>query len=61
LRHTYASRLAASGVPLSVIMKLLGHTSLETTMRYVHVDQNTMNATATILERVMAAPRRTAP
>jgi len=60
LRHTYASRLAASGVPLAVIMKLLGHTSIETTMRYVHVDQDTMNATAAIIERVMAAPGRTA-
>jgi integrase len=58
LRHTFASRLAAQGVPLPVIQKLLGHTTLKMTMRYVHIDQRTMNATAEIVQRAMAAPRR---
>ena len=41
LRHEYASRLADKGIRLDVIQKLLGHASIETTMRYLnhHDDQ----------------------
>ena len=34
-RHTYASELEAAGVPVSVISKLLGHSSLAVTARYL--------------------------
>ncbi len=34
LRHTFATRLLASGVDISIVSKLLGHTSIETTMIY---------------------------
>lgn len=37
LRHTFASWLAIAGVRLQVIKELMGHTSLETTMRYAHL------------------------
>jgi len=37
LRHTYASWLAKSGVPLYVIGELLGHTDLQMTKRYAHL------------------------
>jgi integrase len=37
LRHTFASQLAMRGVPLHVVQKLLGHSSIATTMRYAHV------------------------
>ena len=37
LRHTYASEMIRSGVTLPVLMKLLGHTSPDMTMRYVEV------------------------
>ena len=36
-RHTYATEMIRSGVSLPVLMKLLGHTNPETTMRYVEV------------------------
>jgi integrase len=36
LRHTYASWLLSSGAPLSVVRDLLGHSSIQTTDRYVH-------------------------
>ncbi len=36
-RHTYATEMIRSGVGLPVLMKLLGHTNPETTMRYVEV------------------------
>lgn len=35
LRHTYAYRLAKAGVPLLAIKQFLGHSSLETTQRYI--------------------------
>lgn len=37
LRHTFASRLAAAGVPLLEIQQLLGHKTLSMTLRYSHL------------------------
>lgn len=37
LRHTYASHLVLKGVNLRVVQELLGHASLEMTMRYSHL------------------------
>jgi integrase len=36
LRHTFATRLADAGVPLSVISELLGHSDIRMTKRYSH-------------------------
>lgn len=36
LRHTYASWLIQSGVPIDVVQELLGHEDLKTTQRYAH-------------------------
>ena len=37
LRHTFASRLIAAGVPVTSVQKLLGHRSIRTTQRYIQV------------------------
>jgi len=41
-RHTFASLLAASGIPLYTIQKLLGHAQISPTQRYSHLADETL-------------------
>lgn len=36
LRHTYATRLAEAGIDITELARLLGHSDLRMTMRYIH-------------------------
>lgn len=48
-RHTYASRAVMAGVDLPTLAALLGHTSVQMTMRYVHpAEEHKREATAKI-------------
>ena len=46
LRHSYASRALVLGESLSMIGKLLGHKSMDTTARYAHLARDTEKASA---------------
>jgi len=46
LRHSFASRAVRQGVPLIVVRDLLGHSSIQTTQRYSHVDDGHLREAA---------------
>jgi Site-specific recombinase XerD len=50
LRHTFATRLAQSGVDLYKISKLLGHKDIKTTQRYAHHCPDSLRDGVDILE-----------
>jgi integrase len=39
LRHTFGTELANSGAPVHLIRELMGHKSIETTLRYMHTNR----------------------
>lgn len=52
LRHTYASHLRLKGVPLEDIKELLGHSSIQMTLRYAHISEDKFAAAAAALETI---------
>lgn len=50
LRHTYASHLVMLGTPLKVVQELLGHATLEMTMRYAHLAPDVKQHAVTLLD-----------
>jgi len=50
LRHCYATGLLEAGVELHVIQRRLGHGSIRSTMRYLHLAHNKTSATPSPLD-----------
>lgn len=50
LRHSAATRMAQSGAPLIAVQKILGHSSITTTMIYAHTDLEAMRAAVNLLK-----------
>lgn len=52
LRHTCATRLVKANVPLPIVMKWLGHRSIQVTMRYTNLVPGDLAEAALALEEV---------
>lgn len=61
LRHTFASHLAMRGVPMKSIQELLGHASMETTMRYAHLSPVVLKDAVASLDRPSSTPTAQEP
>lgn len=57
LRHTYASLLINKGVSLYEVQTLLGHSSLQMTQRYAHLEPDLLHKRTELLSNVISKSR----
>jgi integrase len=58
LRHTHASHLVSSGLSLSIVGKLLGHTQASTTQRYAHLADTPLREAADLFGSKVGGKKR---
>ncbi len=49
IRHTVATRLIKAGVPINVAQAVLAHSDIRTTMKYVHLQDNSIKEAISVL------------
>jgi integrase len=57
LRHTFASHLVMRGVSLKAVQQLLGHESIEMTLRYSHLAPGVKRDAVRLLDTPVPASR----
>ena len=53
LRHTYITKLVQSGINIVTVMQLAGHSKMETTLRYTHVEMDHKEKAVDIIDQLL--------
>src|SRR5207244_12510004 len=61
LRHAFATHSLEAGLDLATLGRMLGHTSVTTTMRYLHTTTKRVSAQISPLDRLLFAEHRDPP